>query len=703
MVYEESDGDHAMADALDTRIDNNNNDGKEDSANDASATEDRNVDENGDDDDAAYYHDDNQPPDDSFEPKCHDDNIDVPDNDPSGSIYAFLNATAQPHTDPLYPFVAAALEDIYPTPAASRASFYATLRQLDPLRTRYRHLELLTTAAARAPHERQLNALAHYWNAHTPATDIATVGSDARLLHVARAAGWYRAWLQLLYEPVLVPVSAPIDYESASLQLRRLASVTNGIVALRRAESGLGAAELENFLRHAAASATAAAAATAAATSSSPASPSASPAPETAWIDDMLAAIPRAYAFVARAFDERGGGEAGLAAADTAYRAMHSERRLFAQLLATEQLVERVLARRHVEDMPLAERLHVFRHADLAGIPFVQVYALREATARFVAQEVRQIQHVAHSTAAYRYLRRTSCLRPWRALFLVVSDDAAYAGAAAAAAADSDVGTNGGVATATTATDNPNYVRPLHHPLAASATVVRRLDKRFAALSSSEKHAALQPLLLRPVARRDLPTGKQCSICKKGFAADQVMLQTWCNHEFHLLCIFCRWDLDEPPTLTKLQRFFRCYAPNCRQHADPPGAVWGLHPLPRDIHADSIGGDVRLLHERYRSLLAWQRAHPAVPLSAEQKAVRMAYWRRRTHRLDRRRSILGWGGGARAYDWHPLPLRQMYAEEGLPAPLHPPYVYDAAADRLVPANPTQQRAPMFRFWVAGRN
>jgi hypothetical protein len=105
----------------------------------------------------------NESPVDPFAEHREDDDIDVPDNDPGGSIYAFLNATADPYRGPLNANLAAVLKDIYPAPATDHAGFYAAQRQLDPQHQRCRHSDLLVPAAASAPHERKVNVLAHCW------------------------------------------------------------------------------------------------------------------------------------------------------------------------------------------------------------------------------------------------------------------------------------------------------------------------------------------------------------------------------------------------------------------------------------------------------------------------------------------------------------------------------------------------------------
>jgi hypothetical protein len=159
------------------------------------------------------------------------------------------------------------------------------------------------------------------------------------------------------------------------------------------------------------------------------------------WIDEVLRTLPFAYAFVTHAFHGAGGGEAGLAAANTAYATFGAEWRLSMQLLAAEKLVERVLARRHVEDMHLSCRVHIFRHDDVAAMRFSDAYSFREAAAHFLEAAMRQIQYVANCTAAYRFLRHKSCLRQWRRLLHLCSDDANYAAADVTPAGGSAFGT----------------------------------------------------------------------------------------------------------------------------------------------------------------------------------------------------------------------------------------------------------------------
>jgi uncharacterized membrane protein YgcG len=592
-----------------------------------------------------------------------DDNVIVPDEDPRHSIYELLNATAHPYTGPLRADVAAVVEDIYPSPATDPHGFYAELRQLDPQRQHYRHLDLLASAAASAPHEREVNALVHYWNARVPLPEPPAGGQpfEPPLQHLVSTAYFYRWWLHLLYQPVLFPMTQPIDYEASTARLRMLARVTDGIQDLRHAETAMGRAALEHLRQH-------------------------PPPAETAWVDSFLRSVGDAYAHTARLFRQRGGGAAGLAVADAAYRALSVERRVCIQLLATEKLVERVLARRHVEDMHLSRRVRAFEHDDVARIPFSQAYALREAVTHALELEVRQIQHVANRTAAYRFFRRMTCLRPWRRLYLIFGDDDDYAAAAAAAARNGggdgggDGGGGGGGGGGNAGAGNgagAGAARP--NPLAAPVGVVRNILRRLN-LIELDKKRGLQPLLLRPLPLRDLGADKICVVCQEGYAPEQVMLRTACNHDFHMHCIFKQWDSES-------WKRFQCAL--CRSQASAPGAILGVEPPSDEVSL----GDVRWLRQEYRQLLQWQDENPGVPLSPAQKATRMAYWRRFTHNRDKR-SIIGFGG--RAYDWHPLPLLQMYEEEDLPTPPHPRYVYDVDLDRLVPEDPAQS-PPMFRL------
>jgi hypothetical protein len=298
------------------------------------------------------------------------------------------------------------------------------------------------------------------------------------------------------------------------------------------------------------------------------------------------------------------------------------------------------------------------------------VYALREAVTHALEDEVRQIQHVANRTAAYRFFRRKSCPRPWRRLYLLIGSDADYAAAAARAAGssgdgDSDAGAEGAAAT-------PN-------PLAVPADTVRRVRRRLNLIDLDNK-PGLQPMVLRPIAMRDVPADKICVICQEGYAPEQVLIRTTCNHDFHFGCIMKQWA-------NETWKRFGCAL--CRHSAVPPGAALGI-----DVPADEVShGDVRWLRADYRLLLEWMEQHPGEPLNRQQKALRMAYWRRFMHNRDKR-SLIGFAG--LPYNWQPLPLFQMYEEEGLPSPPHPLYNYIVDLDCFVPEEPDQE-PPMFRF------
>jgi hypothetical protein len=341
-----------------------------------------------------------------------------------------------------------------------------------------------------------------------------------------------------------------------------------------------------------------------------------------------------------------------------------------AQLLATEKLFERMLARRHIEDVHFARQVHVFDRDTCVQTLFALLYPAHWASCRFVEREMRNIQHVANRTAVYRYFKRTCIGRPWRRLHLVMAE-----GSGNNICSNGSGGHSNGAGGASTKQN-------------IEAATVRSVAAHLDALAGTP----IQPLQVRPSLPSDFGDDDRCPICLDSWAPDQLVLETRCGeqagaargHFFHALCIFRRWDAETSPG-------FQCDA--CRQTppaaAAQPGAVFGFAAPPQ--HRPPTLGDVQQLRINYWALLLWRDAHPAWPLDFDMECVRMDYFRRLHHNRDRR-SFVGFGG--RPYNWHPLPLWDLYVEESLPEP-HPPYRYDAATDSLVCENP-EDRPPAMR-------
>jgi hypothetical protein len=98
--------------------------------------------------------------------------------------------------------------------------------------------------------------------------------------------------------------------------------------------------------------------------------------------------------------------DTGLTAADAAYCMLPAETRVVAALPGTEKLVQRLLARRHVEAEHLSQRVFVFDVSDSARTPLPQLYPLHTAATAFIEQHERRIQLIAQHTHAYRFLWR---------------------------------------------------------------------------------------------------------------------------------------------------------------------------------------------------------------------------------------------------------------------------------------------------------
>ncbi len=597
--------------------------------------------------------------------ELNEDDIFRPDDAPDASIYAFLNSVADPYTGPLHPQNAAYIEDIYPRAGddIDPHGFYAALRQRDPHRTLYRHLDLFASAAASAPHELIADILSRRWHASGPVglDDIRRSVITRPLEHVD---AWYKTWTRVLNWPQLADWELEGDRIDPTV-LQLVAYVTDGIERIRRAEPRLRWAP------------------------GRPAEPEGldgqprRPVTVATWVEHVFDAVSLAYLRVGQRFHNvsgAAGAAAGVAAADAEYWALPAETRLVAQLIATEKLVERMLARRHVEDVHLARQVHVLDRDECVQTAFCLLYPAHGAACRFVEREVRNIQHVANRTAAYRYFKRNRIGRPWRRLHLVMADgdggsgndndsDSAWGGASLRGdtAGNGDGGGGGvvgGVGSGCSTADRD-----------IDAATVRSVAEHLDALAGTP----ILPLQVRPTLPSDFDDDDRCLICLDGWTKDQLVLETRCGeqqnaakgHFFHFLCIFRRWDAE---TSTG----FQCDM--CRQTvAAQPGALFGY----TTAHPPPTMADLQQLRINYWHTLLWIDDHPDEELYFDMACVRMDYFRRLHHNRDRR-SFIGFGG--RPYNWHPLPLWDLYVEEGLPD-THPPYRYDAETDSLVCVNP----------------
>jgi hypothetical protein len=591
------------------------------------------------------------------------------DDDAGLSIYAFLPEVGEP-TGAAAPTVldARVAADIAGTyPDARRDIFVAALRAHDPLCKKYRHLHLFAAAASAAPDERALDALARFWDEHLPldaqpsglgarASSATSERDDPALRHIVEMEHWLRQWFTLLYQPQLVALPTKEQERQLEQQPRRVRvgqpylrpqpapAPPPDLSALSQLADLAGRLEhmrlREITLRKLRWDAEAAAAAAArqrtfdTILADQRGRRPRQPAVHGPWHAKVFTNIERAYADMDYKYRSIVGSSRdsdkmlrAIVRADAVYQELPAETRIVAALLATEKLLERMFARRHVEREHLSQRVWVLDVAASARKPLKQLFPLHKAVTAFVEAEVRRIQHVAMHTYAYRYFQRTRIPKPWKELFLVMPccDD------------DDD--------------DDEEEIR-----------AVRRVNEELGPL----KNTAQQPLLLRPVAEQDMGFVAACDLCGDGYRRDQVVLKTWCNHLFHFMCIFRRWD-------SETSRGWDC--PSCAHIAAAPGSMFGL----RSPHSAPDAFAINRLKNQYRRVLRRQQRHPDRRLKTWMKEVRMAYYRHMRHNRDKR-SFVGVG----AYSWHPLPVEAMYQEEGMPRQ-HPQYRYDFDSDSLVPA------------------
>jgi hypothetical protein len=339
------------------------------------------------------------------------------------------------------------------------------------------------------------------------------------------------------------------------------------------------------------------------------------------WMTNAYDAIITAYVAMRERFRDE-----GIAGAEAVYNSVPAAYRLVAILASTERLLERMLSRRHVEETHLSHRLFLFDLDQISHLNFRRLYPLRQRYSSFVNAAVRRIQYLANRTYGYRFFKRFYQLRPWKQLYLVIE--------------------------------------PANEEEAqAIRDVVDQLNA---------KNVRTYPLQMRPV-NRDEVQGDMCSICRDGFASEQVAIKTWCHHVFHFACIYRMWDTEVSPG-------FLC--PNCRYICPSVDQHFNIRD-PVDRYTTDFVDAMRV---RYHEIRRHMRHFPDQPLGPLEKADWWNYYRIRKHRHDKRSFI-----GIREHIWQPLPVRDLYHNEDLPDDLPDvDYRYDEDTDSLVPLDPNIQ-------------
>ena len=296
----------------------------------------------------------------------------------------------------------------------------------------------------------------------------------------------------------------------------------------------------------------------------------------------------------------------GLDGVQAAYKGISARARLVATLLAAERLFERMLTARHVEEMHLSKRIFLFEDEDLARGDLWRLAVNKPTIQLCLEKDVRGIQFLAGRLFAYRFIRDWCYDRAWKRLFFVV-----------------DVGEDKEMAKAT------EEVAGL---LARSA-----FDTRM--------------LRVHPVAKSKIPRDESCSICCESFQAEELLIQTHCDHVFHAICIFTYWDAETTP-------LHQC--PNCRRQ---PRSLAERHNIqdPRPVLTMT---ETQMMEREYRDARTWRRINSGEPTTATIRARFLLHHRRKLCNRDRRHFM----GRPDAYNFHPINFNKLWIDfqEGVP-------------------------------------
>ena len=296
----------------------------------------------------------------------------------------------------------------------------------------------------------------------------------------------------------------------------------------------------------------------------------------------------------------------GLDGVQAAYKEISPRARLVAALLAAERLFERMLAARHVEEMHLSKRIFLFDEEDLARESLWRLAVNKPTIQVCLDKDVRGIQFLIGRLYAYRFIRDWCYDRAWKRLFFVVN-----------------TGEDEEMAKVT------EEVAGL---LARSAFDTRMLQ-------------------VHPVAKSKIPRDELCSICCEYFQAEELLIQTHCDHVFHAICIFKHWDAET----TLLHQ-----CPNCRQQ---PRSLAERHNIqdPRPVFTMT---ETQIMEQEYRDASSWRRNNAGQPTTAAIRVRFLLHHRRKQCNRDRRHFM----GRPDAYNFHPVDFNKLWIDfqEGVP-------------------------------------
>ncbi|KAI9761685.1 MAG: hypothetical protein M4579_000919 [Chaenotheca gracillima] len=175
--------------------------------------------------------------------------------------------------------------------------------------------------------------------------------------------------------------------------------------------------------------------------------------------------------------------------------------KLLALLLDRADSFEKSMAKRHVEDVYITKRVRLLTDQDAATLDEKTSESVKAQYGPKVINTIREIGQLTRQVFDFRLLHDWGHGRPWRKLFLMLDTD-----------------TIPGLAEAIQTT-KIEFARPW----GTWRTVGDLFD-------------------VHPKDKSKLPPDDLCVICYSEWEDQDLVMKTWCNHNFHHTCIFRFWD-----------------------------------------------------------------------------------------------------------------------------------------------------------------
>ncbi|KAI9875291.1 MAG: hypothetical protein M1830_008656 [Pleopsidium flavum] len=171
--------------------------------------------------------------------------------------------------------------------------------------------------------------------------------------------------------------------------------------------------------------------------------------------------------------------------------------RVLAALLSKENQFERQLAWGHVEDENVNKRIWIVSNTSAVKIGSVATRELKAAYRGGVLEVIRHISQDLRTVYDYRLLRDWGYGRPWKKLWLIFDTD-------------------------------------------GNAELAQAIEFLRGVFSGSKR--AYDLFDVHPVDKTHLSKDDMCAICQCEWEDDDLVMTTWCDHQFHAACLYECWD-----------------------------------------------------------------------------------------------------------------------------------------------------------------